>query len=249
MQFAPSPSGEKGSANSRPVVFGALGFGTRGVRLPPAAIPPGCSAACASDCADRCCVGSHIGMTCTVGCAGSGATGWRSCGGRGDAGLARKPSGQTSARTLHGAGRGRSSTGLGPLRRTWTTSTTLLLPPTAPLLRRALSTRRCSLCEDCAPRSFRRGNTRSASDMTFHEYARLPRRRRLRRCSRDCNSTECVRRLLTPKPRHRWASSPSGKRGRPAQVRAGKGVVRAKPGSESGHGGPRAVPMARPVRR
>jgi hypothetical protein len=205
MQFAPPPSGEKGSAKSRPVVFGALGFGTRGARPPAAAIPPGCSAGSATGCADRCCVGSHIGMTCTVGCAGSGATGWRSCGGRGDAGLARKPSGQTSARTLHGAGRGRSSTGLGPLRRTWTTSTTLLLPPAAPFLRRALSTRRCSRCEDCAPSSsLLRGNTRSSSDMTFHENARLPRRRGLRCCARRRMGAKCGPRLPTRSRAINW---------------------------------------------
>ena len=209
MQFAPPSSGEKGSAKSRPVVFGALGFGTRSVRPSTAAIPLGCLTGCASGCADRCCVGSHIGMTCTVGCAGSGADGWMSCGGRDDAGLARNPSGQTSARTLHGAERGRSSTGPGPLRRTWTTSTTLLLPPAAPFLRRALSTRRCSRCEDCAPSSsLRRGNTRSSSDMTFHENARLPRRRRLRRCARGRMGAKCGPRLPT-KPRHQLASDPS----------------------------------------
>jgi hypothetical protein len=175
MQFAPPSSWEQGSAKSRPVAFGALGFGTRSVRPPTAAIPPGCLAGCASGYADACCFGFHFGMTRTVGRAGPGAAGWMSGGGRGEAGLVRNPSGQTSARTLHGAERGRSSTGVGPLRRTWTTSTTLLLPPAAPLLRRVLSTRRCSLCEDCAPSSFRPGKTRSTSNMTFHENALLPR--------------------------------------------------------------------------
>jgi hypothetical protein len=239
MQFAPPSSGEKGSAKSRPVVFGALGFGTRGARPRTAAIPPGCSAGSASVCADRCCAGSHIGMTCTVGCAGSGAAGWMSCGGRDGAGLARNPSGQTSARTLRGAGRGRSSTGLGPLRRTWTTSTTLLLPPPAPPLRGVLSTRRCPLCEDCAPRSFRRGKTRSASDMTFHDCARPP----FGAAGFDVARTAawapgagygCLHEGAPPigvQPESRTRSSRASS--------GGKGVVRAEPGSESGYGGPR----------
>ena len=216
MQFAPPSSGEKGSAKSRPVVFGPLGFGTRGARPPTAAIPPGCSAGSATGCADRCCGGSHIGMTCTVGCAGSGATGRMSCGGRGEAGLARNPSGQTAARTLRGAGRGRSSTGLGPLRRTWTTSTTLLLLPAAPLLRRALSTRRCSLCEDWAPSSFRRGKTRSASDMTFHEKCLSAAGFDVARAAARARSAD---HNASTKPRHRLASGPVRKRGRAARVR------------------------------
>jgi hypothetical protein len=60
-----------------------------------------------------------------------------------------------------------------------------------------LSTRRCSLCEDGAPSSFRRGKTRSASDMAFHGNGRLPRRRRLRRCARGGTGTKCGPRLLT----------------------------------------------------
>jgi hypothetical protein len=47
---------------------------------------------------------------------------WSGC-----AGFTRNPSGQVSARTLQGAGRGRPSIDLDPSRRTWTTSTTLLL--------------------------------------------------------------------------------------------------------------------------
>ncbi len=249
MQFAPPSSGEEGSAKSRPVDFGALRVGTWAARPRTAAISPACSAGSATGCADRCCAGSHIGMTCTVGCAGSGAAGWMSCGGRGDAGLARNPSGQTSARTLRGAGRGRSSTGLGPLRRTWTTSTTLLLPPAAPLLRRALSTRRCSLCEDWAPSSFRRGKTRSASDMTFHEDARSPQRRWLRRCARGRIGTKCGPRLLTRSRATDWRPARVGnavvlskfERGRRRACEAGLGV--------GGTAGLAAVPMARPVRR
>ena len=174
MQFAPPSSWEKGSAENRPVISGAIGFGARRARSSAAAIPPGCSTRSAAGCADRSRVGSHIGMTCTVGRAGLGATGWMPRGGRGDGGLARKPSGQTPARTLQGVGRGRSSTGLGPLRRTWTTSTTLLLPPPAAPFRGVLSTRRRSLGVDCAPVSSRRGKTRSASDMVFHGNARSP---------------------------------------------------------------------------
>lgn len=162
-----------------------------------------------------------------IGRAGSGATGWMSCGGRGGAGLARSPSGQTSARTLHGAGLGRSSAGLGPLRRTWTTSITLLLPPPAPTFRGVLSTRRRSLCEDCAPGSSRRGKTRSASDMAFsdmafHGCARSPfgaagfgiAHSGARAPSACC---DCLQ-----ERRRRSTSSPRRERGRPARVLASR---------------------------
>ena len=244
MQFEPPSSWEKGSAESRPVISGAIGFGARRARSSAAAIPPGCSTRSAAGCADRSRVGSHIGMTCTVGRAGLGATGWMPRGGRGDGGLARKPSGQTPARTLQGVGRGRSSTGLGPLRRTWTTSTTLLLPPPAPLFRGVLSTRRRSLCVGCAPDSSGRGKTRSASDMAFHGCARSP-----------CGTagSDVVRPgAWAPSACHGHSHGAAPSIGRPARAanaavprgfwRAGRAVVRAEPGS--GHGRARQVETA-----
>jgi hypothetical protein len=65
--------------------------------------------------------------------------------------LARNPSGHVSARTFPGAGRERPSVGPDLPRRTWTTSTTLLLAPPNRLLRGALSMRRFSPDEVCVP--------------------------------------------------------------------------------------------------
>jgi hypothetical protein len=160
MQFAPPSSSAKGSAKCRGVTICVFGFEIRGLRRSTtAAVPTGGSAGSATGCAGWRDDGSHGAMTCTVGHAGSGARRRVSCGGRGGADLARDPSGHVSARTFRGAGRGRPSVGLGLPRRTWTTSTTLLLVPPNPLLRGAVSMRRLSPDEVCAPCSSRRGNS------------------------------------------------------------------------------------------
>ena len=168
MQFAPLSSSAKGSANRRALAFGVFGFEVRRLQLSTTAVSTGGSAGSTTGWAGCGGDGSHIGMTCTVGCAGSGATGCTSCCGRGTADVARNPSGQVSARTLQGVGRGWSSIGRGLSRRTWTTSTTLLLPLPKPLRRGALTMKRLSTDAVCAPGLSWRGKTRFAPDIGFH---------------------------------------------------------------------------------
>ena len=118
MQFAPLSSSAKGSAKRRAVAFGVFGFEVRDLRRSTTAVSTGGSAGATTGCAGCCGDGSHIGMTCTVSCAGSGAAGGMSCCGRGKADAARTPSGQVSAPTLQDAGREWLSIGRGLFRRT-----------------------------------------------------------------------------------------------------------------------------------
>ncbi len=164
MQFAPLSSSANGSAKRRVVTFGARGFDVGDFRSSATAVSTGSAIGSAGCCG----VGSHTAMTCTAGSADLGLIFGMSRSGGGGADFARNPSGQVSARTCHGAGRGRCSAGFVLSRRTWTTSTTLLWLPPKPPFRGALSMWRVSLDVGCGPCPLWRGKTRSASDMNFH---------------------------------------------------------------------------------
>jgi hypothetical protein len=129
-------------------------------------VPLGNSAGFSSSMTGCCADGSHIGMTCTVGGVGSGATGWVSGRGTGGDDFARNPSGQVSVCTFHGFGRAGLSAGLELPCDTCTTSTTRLAMVPEPFFRGAVTI--CRVSPANTARFGRRENMRSASDIRFH---------------------------------------------------------------------------------
>jgi hypothetical protein len=169
-QFVPSSLPANGSAKRRTATFGAFGLRSAWPAPLGGAVSTGSSWAMVAGSADFDNGGSHTGIACTIGDAGSGATGSMVGGWGGEGVFAQNPSGQVSARTLHGAGRGRACAGFAPSRRTCTTSTTLPLPPAGPPRRDGLSMKRFSAVWAFVSCPFRAGKTRSASDIDFHDH-------------------------------------------------------------------------------